>query len=49
MADARRLTKDIIAPGGAMAGVADLLNVYAVFVPSYQVRPFILWLKVEVC
>lgn len=35
--DAKKLTEDIISPGGAMADVAHLLNVYAVFVPSEQV------------
>ena len=36
--DAQVLTDDIISPGGAMGHVRDLLNVWAVFVPSHKVR-----------
>lgn len=35
--DAIALKDDIVSPGGAMADVSDLLNIYAVFVPSHIV------------
>lgn len=34
VSDAKKLTADIVASGGAMADVAHLLNVYGVFVAS---------------
>ncbi|WVQ96795.1 hypothetical protein IAU59_003902 [Kwoniella sp. CBS 9459] len=34
VADATKLTDDIVSPSGAMSHVADLLNVWAAFVPS---------------
>lgn len=37
VADATKLTEDIIAPHGAMGHVQDLLNVWGVFVPSNTV------------
>lgn len=38
VADATALTKDIVAEGGAFAGVRDLVDVWAVFSPSESVR-----------
>jgi hypothetical protein len=34
LADAKKLTDDIVSPSGAMAHVRDLVNVWAAFVPS---------------
>ena len=42
MRDAKALADDIISPSGAMGGVADLLNIWAAFVPSNTVRLFVL-------
>jgi len=37
--DAQRLTDDIVAAGGPMSHVRDLVNVWGVFVPSNKVSP----------
>ncbi|WVF69295.1 hypothetical protein IAT40_004071 [Kwoniella sp. CBS 6097] len=36
VADATRLTNDIVSPSGAMSHVANLLNVWAAFIPSNE-------------